>query len=277
MKSKSTSELARNLLHTSTVHGFRYINSKFRARQLIWLLLVLASTGIMFQKVHEVAVKYFQYPFTTTITSEEYNYEPFQNRLFPSTSNNKVKKEGENTQSFEFPAITICNLNSLTTSKMNGTKFHRILLKSKENDTYRYLDEYINDLKETKIVNVSHTIQDMLVDCKDDGWSSCDAQDFKPFYHQEKNMKCFTYTWSRFFGSDIPTDSSSGLRMTIDVEHDDYYKAVYPKQEAGIRLIVHDKDEVPFRHQGVRLSPGFTTYVSLKETKVCFKMDRQDF
>ena len=55
----------------------------------------------------------------------------------------------------------------------------------------------------------------------------------------------------------------NGLRLTLNIEMDDYLSPVTPSQ--GVRMLIHQRDEVPFpAESGIDLSPLVETSVDVK-------------
>ena len=57
------------------------------------------------------------------------------------------------------------------------------------------------------------------------------------------------------------------MELILNVEHYEYYDNADVK-EIGMRLIIHDENELPIRKSGIHLSPGYSTYVEVKKTEV---------
>ena len=60
-------------------------------------------------------------------------------------------------------------------------------------------------------------------------------------------------------------EKRNSLELILNIEHYEYYDDV---KEAGMRLIIHDENELPIRKSGIHLSPGYSTYVEVKKTEV---------
>ena len=187
------------------------------------------------QKLYESTTHFFSYPFSTTTT---------------------IKYEEE----MLFPAVSLCNLNDMRMSVMNGTKLHKAIV-NRGNILALDGKEYTETLRKA-----NHRLEDMLKVCNIEG-KPCYVKNFTQFNHNQGD-RCFTFN-SGHPGHKLIKVNNTGLKhsleMVIDIEHHDYYPDT---QHSGIHLILHGQDETPVKMQGIMLSTGFATYIKVTKRKV---------
>ena len=222
----------------STIHGFHFMFDKeYKIRKYIWILIIGVSVAFLCQKLYESTKKYFEYPISTTTTV---NY----------------------VEELEFPAISLCNINDLRISRMNGTLLHDLIQSGiKENIGDKISgEEYYRTTKEA-----NHLLENMLYKCAILG-KECSYRNFTSFY-QTQGEKCYTFN----SGELIPkmkvkgTGSGNSFELVINIEHYEYYN---DRIDAGVRLIIHEQNETPVLIQGFTLPPGMTSYVAVKKNVV---------
>ena len=91
---KTPSEMWREFVDNTTLHGIRYVFKKRHIPiRLIWLLLLLASGGYYIFTVYRAFNKYYERPINTVVSQK-------------------------NLKEMDFPAVTICSLNAFAKSKI---------------------------------------------------------------------------------------------------------------------------------------------------------------
>lgn len=168
-----------------------------------------------------------------------------------------------------FPAVSICNLNDMKLSKMEGTKLHKAI---QERKSVLSLDgkEYTDTMR-----NANHRLEDMLDECTIQN-KACTVQNFTQFSHNQGD-RCFTFNSGHPGHPSIRVNNTglkNSLEITVNIEHYDYYPDT---RHSGLHLILHGQDETPVKMQGVMLSPGFVTYIKVKKRKVEIKMQYPSF
>ena len=235
-RKRQIAEYKRSFIAKSTLHGLRHcFDKKSYLRRAIWTVLLLTAVGLFVQKVYESTMHYFSFPFSTMKTVQ------YQD-------------------SMQFPAVSLCNLNDMRHSVMNGTKLDKILKHDEQNVSLSG-DEYRNTIR-----RANHKLKDMLYKCSILD-QECSADDFIDF-NKDQGDRCFTFNHGSF-GQPIlyfnKTGPNHALELTINIEEHEYY---VQSDYSGIQLILHGQDETPVKMQGVILSPGFSTYVQVKKRKV---------
>ena len=231
-------EHVEELLANSTLHGLHYcFDRQFLIRRIFWSVLILIALALVIQQLFEGANHFFKYPFFTVMTTKHVN-------------------------KLVFPAVSLCNLNDLRYSVMNGSKLHDMLM-NPMNFNLSALDK--NEYRNT-IQKANHQLKSMLKKCSIKRLS-CSFRNFTQ-YNSKEGTRCFT------FNSGSPghplisvdsTETNKWLELVINVEHDDYY---YDAQDFGIRLILHGQGESPVRKKGILISPGFSALVYPRKRKV---------
>lgn len=237
-RQKKVEKHLKSMLKHSTFHGLQFCFKKENPlRRLIWILLIFLCVGLLVQKMFESTQHFLSHPFSTAKT---------------------VMMQTE----VIFPAVSLCNLNDMRTSKMLGTKLHKFI----ENKDWNISGQLSGDEYRKTIRSANHRLDNMLFDCRIKG-KKCTPKDFTLFYHNQGD-KCYTFN-SGEPGHELVRMNRIGpshsLELTINIEYWDYYVDVL---ESGVHLILHGQEETPVRMQGIVASPGFITYVEIKKRKV---------
>jgi len=224
----------------STCHGLQFcLRAKYKIRRFIWTCLITASLLFLGAQVYEGAVKYLDYPFTTTTTL-----------TYP--------------QKMPLPAVSICNLNDFRVSKMAGTKLQKLIDSYNEttNDSkgiWSYLaDEITAEEYKNTTLGAYHTIENMLQNCTlienvgDKTHKKCFPRDFESFY-TTRGEKCYTLK---------PLPSISVIRLHMNIEYEEYDKMAL---SSGLKVILHNANEIPVDEIGFQISPGFKTDVLISK------------
>ena len=94
---KTSAEMWKEFADNTTLHGIRYVFMKRHiVIRLIWLLLLLTAGGYYIFTVYRAFTKFYSRPVNTVISTKH------------------VKE-------MDFPAVTVCSLNSFSNSKLNVT------------------------------------------------------------------------------------------------------------------------------------------------------------
>ena len=96
-----------------------------------------------------------------------------------------------NVDSLVFPAISICNLNDMKLSVMNGTQVDKAILAM----DVRLLQNVTNEEYDHLINTAKHTLPDMLVECIFDG-EECSHKNFTTFVRSQGDL-CWTFNSGR--------------------------------------------------------------------------------
>ncbi len=204
---------------SATVHGIRFINKDSSLkRKIIWGILVLLSTGFLFWQAHQTIFRFFQFKVNTVVHL---------------TNDGKTK----------FPAITICNTNTLRKSKLNelpyvnDSRVKALVELSKEaySSTKVTAERKNNSAKSSLsgkelrllLSECGHNIKwveegGMLEECRAPTYGGCSSSDFKRYMSYTGN--CFTLNWNPrknrgFYASASGRFSSVRLQLSIQVNN----------------------------------------------------------
>ena len=261
----------------TTLHGARYLCDKNVFRRVLWTLVLIGSFSFCIYQVYETLVAFSQRPFITKVstTTTETN-EPF------------------------FPAVSLCNLNSLNTRRYrNFLKSHNFsepvigkkiqdMLVIVNRDKKALNDEFVKRNPEffrrpktanSRIMsqsNLSHQIEEMLLpvspqfhSCSVNG-KKCTANNFTS-HMSSSNGLCYTFN-SLKNGRPLLyatlSGKNSGLRLLLNIERDSYL-ATNIRPTVGLAIIIHDQKSFPFMEDfGTTVQPGISTLCAFRKRKV---------
>ena len=227
------------LVENSTLHGLHYcFDRQFLIKRICWSILILVALALVIQQLYLGGNHYFKYPFFTVITTKH------------------VSK-------LVFPAVSICNLNTLRFSAINGTWLHDYYMGAQPYNASTFDNEFTKTTLEA-----NHQIKTMLKSCSMTNLP-CSFKNFTRY----QETGCYTFNSGSPGHPLITVDSTNGLKgleLVIDVEHDDYFKFT---DEYGICMKVHGQNNFIFDSWWIFLLPGFSTTVSLKKRKVNYLFD----
>ncbi|KAK3753639.1 hypothetical protein QZH41_014750 [Actinostola sp. cb2023] len=262
----------------TSLHGARFLNDKNIVVRLFWFLVLVSAFGICGYQVYWTIYEYNLSPFTTTITREK-------------------------ARTIEFPAVTICNLNSISkrqyvkAAKAGGTNqtdqelemeiqsaMATMQFQGSENTSAEmHLEQRLNNSESyhqrggwmaSILESYSHKIEDMLSldwlgPCLWRG-VKCSADNFTSLISL-KIGQCFTFNSGKYghpgLNSTIP-GPTNGLRLRLNVEESDH---VSNSQSliSGFKVSIQPRDEYPLVEEfGFALQPGTHTFVALRERKI---------
>ena len=237
LRRKKIEKTVENSVANSTCHGFAQCLDKEHAfRRWIWIMMLFVCVGFSLQKVHGSLNKYFSYPFNTKVTIIYADELPF-------------------------PAVSVCNLNDLRMSVLNGTLLYDLLEHRKHSGEGLNLSTISGDMYRNITQGACHQIQHMLVECKMLG-KKCTFRDFRRFY-QKQGECCYTINGPQ---STIVTVDKSKKSKSFEFEFNIENYEYYDEKAAGLRLILHDQKETPVSMRGDILPPGFTSFVKIKKS-----------
>ncbi|KAK2898226.1 hypothetical protein Q8A67_009644 [Cirrhinus molitorella] len=259
--------------HTSTLHGISHIFSyeKITAKCCLWVVFFLSSlTFLMYVCVDRIQF-YLEYPHVT-------------------------KLDEITTPVMVFPAVTICNLNSIRFSKITRNDLYHAgellaLLNSRhEIRDAPLVEESVMEVLKSKADfrsfkprpfnmwefynRTGHDMKDMLLSCQFRG-SPCRPEDFSVVF--TRYGKCYTFN-SGNTGTPLVSvkgGMGNGLEIMLDIQQDEYLPVWGETDdssfEAGIKVQIHSQDEPPFIDQlGFGVAPGFQTFVSCQEQRLVY-------
>ncbi|XP_058861193.1 amiloride-sensitive sodium channel subunit gamma-like [Acipenser ruthenus] len=271
--------LCGELLKHTSAHG---IPNVFRAahwcRRLLWAVFVGFALCCALWQCTEMVLNYYRYPSHEKIT------------LVSNTM-------------LAFPAVTICNLNSVRYSSVRksvtmtkslqdlGLKQSHRRNKSScwnttcpdspaESDSYpralRKFASQFNQLSDEEKIAMGHQLEDMLIFCNFHG-QMCDTSFFSGFVNY-KFGNCYTFNSQKttdirgapISGAALNTTRAGfvyGLHLELFIQQIEYVKDV--THSAGIRLLVHNHAASPFpEDEGVNIPPGTETDIGMMKVLI---------
>ena len=240
-------EATLNSIKSLTIHGFPNI---FRANHILikiwWFFLTICSIGFSIHFITQTLIEYFSYLVTTQVNLRD------------------------NLGFINFPVVSICNSNKLSTS--NASPYLKYLfsnysanenestieiiqmLKWKEADE---LFEFLNITMENR-QNISNSIKDMLIDCKFTD-TYCSLKDFEWIFNR-KYGNCYRFNSISKPKIVYEIDSYHGLTMVLNLSQSkeidslDISKGFYLSIDDR-RINVYDNfDDVIFVESGLETS-----------------------
>ncbi|XP_059153891.1 acid-sensing ion channel 1C-like isoform X2 [Physella acuta] len=220
----SALDIVRQFADQTTAHGAKYTVTSENGRvwQTVWLATILTTCGYMSYQLVCLSFNYFQYPFQTV------------NRMTPMAS-------------LKFPAITICDLNHIDSTKIR-----------------EYSAEVTEILSFISLIDEgSPSIEDSFVYCSWQGEGE-DCQKLLSYAYTHSG-RCF-----RLNQTVVDTKRSdnygsrSGFFAVLKVNAEGY--TVSDKHSLGFKLFIHhhyDYVDVNLKH--ILLSPGFSYDVSFQQ------------
>ncbi|XP_071127326.1 acid-sensing ion channel 2-like [Mytilus edulis] len=251
----SMQTLWKEFTETTTMHGLRHARkeSKYQLRWVIWIFALIGMGSLLIYTVYTLYVYY---------------------RTNPTLTNINIKF----VKAMNYPAVTICNMSPLKRTSINASAVMttHLLHSSRLGVVLPHL-------------NYSSPAFAELNDPVPEDWlnkSSFDLEDMFHYCVNERHLvpckdilipkitqwgKCFTFNnYQKVATNGIVkgsmTGSTTALTFYIDVKQDEY---VYSTNlAAGVKIVLHDPEEEPdVNNKGFILSPGISTYVSMKMTK----------
>lgn len=231
-------------LRHNTLHGLHYVfDTKSIWRKIFWIAILLIAGGAFINEVKASITQYFQYPFSTLATVD-----------YP----NKIV----------LPAISICDLRDiretiLTSPKLQGE--HSAEANSTEQNSERTMNDV---LKEAFSI-----LDDILISCSlkrginTSKELSCNSEDFTLFLSSDGHT-CYTLNYGDGNRTIFDTDNVGpkyGVHLVLNTK---------PLEEgktyggSGVKVILHQQQELPLKRVGFHVPPGYVTFVDMKKEKV---------
>ncbi|XP_033632069.1 acid-sensing ion channel 3-like [Asterias rubens] len=240
----------------TTFHGLGYVtNNKYNyMRRLGWSAVVLTVSGVLISQIVTLILHFYTYPMTSTISI---NY----------------------VETMTFPAVTLCNFNQFKKSKFNqmDLDFMKKLygplgrdVDSNDFDSISINESAFEDDDDviTWLLSASHTLEDMLIDCKWRSSHNCTAKNFTRRFTD--HGVCFTFNEPANKAEPLSVrnaGSRDGLYMRLYAEHDEY--TFGESTAAGFRVLLHPQGVLPLVQElGFSLSPGFESSVAVRQNKI---------
>ena len=269
-------EELRSFAEDTTLHGARFLFTDNIFRRLLWTVAVIACFGYCCHQVFTCVSEFKKRPFNTKITT--------------NTSTDK---------GVIFPAVTLCNLNSLNTRRyvqILSMHENRSIIERKLKD-YSLLSRRSNEISRQDFQNrnpglflrpsiadttkqlqglLSHQIEEMLLprsshfeSCSFNG-KRCDVKNFSS-YQSFMFGNCYTFNSAEDGNPPLQATMAgqyNGLKLRLNVEREDYLKnALNPF--VGLVILIHDQKTFPIVEEfGIKVQPGVSTLCAIKRKKV---------
>ncbi|XP_053551428.1 amiloride-sensitive sodium channel subunit gamma-like [Bombina bombina] len=275
---KTLRKLCRAIIQNTSAHGIPNIfRSRHWLRRLVWLSFVSLALFCALWQCTEMVMTYYTYP---------------SHEKIMLISSAKLK----------FPAVTICNLNSVKLSAIKRSfamatslqdsglelthrrnRSHSMNMSSDypdENVQYagafnRFASEF-NQLPDEQKIRMGHQLEEMLIFCNFHG-QECNSSFFSAFINY-KFGNCYTFNsqkGSDFKGNPVSTDPLNttkagfmyGLHLELFIQQIEYVRDM--THSAGIRLLIHDQLQMPFpEDEGVNVPPGAETDIGMMKVHI---------
>ena len=221
---------------SNSVGGLSYVlTSKSKIRRFIWLVIILVCVAISLYLLRNSFSKVLNPPTSTTITNDL-------------------------DVSLEFPAVTICNVNTFSAEKLRSYGIDPANFGSNYREYIETLDDFNKTTRELVHTSASNSIGGCGL-----GRYECNVdEDFD--FSLKTLLACFTFNSGRKkpIKKVNGTGENNGLHFYFDVREDDYVRTVIG--DAGVRIVVHPQDEPPHPDRfGVAASPGTYMHISFKK------------
>ncbi|XP_062594595.1 uncharacterized protein LOC134256016 [Saccostrea cucullata] len=230
--------------NNASFHGLHFVTDPLsnKPRRLFWLLLLLACLAVLIYQIVDRVIYFYSYPVTVNV---KVNYN----------------------RSLEFPAVTICNQNAYKATLSASLGRYRLIEKMYSESFNR------TDLQQFSAENIS--LGDLFLQ------SSHRRNDFifrriwkgqvvdEEDIHKMATDHGVCYTFKNYGLDDFVTSPGveNGLRLTLNIEQYEYMPG--PHDAAGIKMLLHDRNEIPRVHAlGQAIPPGAHVFVGVKIVEV---------
>ncbi|XP_038055439.1 acid-sensing ion channel 2-like [Patiria miniata] len=233
--------------NSTTFHGLSYvINNKHSGpRRLLWFVIVVAMSTWLIYSVTLSFITYFNYPITSAISI---NY----------------------VDNITFPAVTLCNFNQFRRSTLTEEKL-KVLREIYESNPPDEIDftpfdgETNFDFDENHLLEISHNLDTMLIDCKWKSSQKCTVQNFTSRFTD--HGVCFTFNDPEDVSERLQVINAgrdNGLFLRLFAETNEY--AFGENTAAGFRILLHSQGLMPLvKEVGISVSPGFESSIAVRK------------
>ncbi|XP_069098634.1 amiloride-sensitive sodium channel subunit gamma-2-like [Pleurodeles waltl] len=270
-------QLGRDILEHTSAHGIPNVfRSRHWFRRLLWTVFVSFALCCALWQCSEMVLTYYSYP-----------------------SHEKIMLVSSARQ--KFPAVTICNLNSVRLSAINknfamftslqdsGLELTHRRNRSQNSNSTDDADDHIqyasafnkfasefNQLSDEQKIEMGHHLEDMLIFCNFHG-QECNSSFFSGFINY-KFGNCFTFNSQKatdLRGNPINSEALNitkagfmyGLHLELFIQQIEYVRDM--THAAGIRLLIHDQSQMPFpEDEGVNIPPGAETEIGMMKVHI---------
>lgn len=240
-------------LRHNTLHGLHYVfDTKSIWRKMMWVGILLICGGVFLNEVRQSITQYLQYPFSTLSTVD------YPNKL-------------------EIPAISICDLRDIRKTILNSSKVNWTSRSEANSTTPNSTVTMTDVLKDSLSV-----LDEILISCSlkrgvtNKKALPCDKRNFSLFISSDGHS-CYTLNSGRNGGRLMETDNVGplyGVHMVVNTEPLEKGKTY---GSSGLKVILHQHEELPLKRVGFHVPPGYVTYVDMKKQKVFFSFISQLF
>ncbi|XP_020894439.2 acid-sensing ion channel 2, partial [Exaiptasia diaphana] len=241
-----SSQLVTDFAGYSTLHGFHFVLGLHAPiRRLLWLCLILSCVSFL---VVQLVLSYQKL----------------------SAHRHVLDRDVVPSKSLTFPAFTLCNINMMKRSMIDGTDAQLYLDKLDPVKASQVVNKTLSssfDLKKA-VLEYGHTASEMIKLCTWNG-KICSYKNFTTSFSYTYGL-CHTFNLGDNEEELLNSTSNQrdlGLILMIDINDDEYYGPI-SYLSTGIKVVVHDQKEHPMVDEfGDDVMPGFTTSIKIKREK----------
>ncbi|XP_039267784.2 acid-sensing ion channel 2-like isoform X2 [Styela clava] len=265
----------------STLHGINHIfvDGRWTLRRLLWGAAFFTSLGLFLLQGYDRYAYYVSKPHVTKLDELE-------------------------AKIMDFPAITICNMNSFRFSQVTTDDFYYVGRQIFElfDDDYNLRDGYRDDktwgtvLKKIQPIlsqkndfqpskkdfnmfefynRTGHALEATILQCRYQGINCARLKDWHVVF--TRYGKCYTFNSGVQYSplTTLKGGIDNGLELLLDTQQNEYMPVWDENDEisveAGFKVQIHVQGEPPFIHElGFGVSPGFQTLVATQEQRITF-------
>ncbi|XP_076110073.1 FMRFamide-activated amiloride-sensitive sodium channel-like isoform X1 [Mytilus galloprovincialis] len=245
----------------STAHGLSKVATSIKTkRKVMWALLVIVGFTAATLQLSLLVKKYLQ--FSVVEVSEMKTGMPV-----------------------EFPAVTICNIQAISLTKIKHQmerrhskvvdwfKFQQCSRFGEQQIRMESTQAFFENLNSEAMAS-GHDINDILLHCRFNQ-HKCNASKFTHFFDGQNYFNCYTFNSKRLAEKILiqATGPEYGLSVVIALDNDDPPLGAYGLYDinnniahsAGLRVQVHAPNTMPSPvDHGFDIPPGFSSSVGLK-------------
>ncbi|KAL5011457.1 hypothetical protein ScPMuIL_010008 [Solemya velum] len=257
IKSPRVFDIWKNYAQCTTLHGLRHVvnSNTMKAQRITWVVFIIIMLVVLVALTTTQISRFLQHH---TVNKQ---YQTIADRL-------------------EFPTVTICSFNRVSDKSVEDPLTRSILrniyVTGKANSTL------LKDLdpKVTKSMNVTDIfikgaskINETFLGCY---WQNVQIKCTDYFrYVYLSDRICFAFNSKEYIRETgkrletVHTGGSDGLIVQMDARQGDYF--IGDSGAAGFKVLVHEPFQEPMVSKlGFAVSPGKSTFVAVKKTKLSF-------
>ncbi|GFR91637.1 degenerin mec-10 [Elysia marginata] len=244
----SPTEMILEFGENTSMHGLsRAMADRPLWRRLIWAALVIGFVVWATYNTTQIISDFQGHPVMTSVSNE------YQGKL-------------------QFPAVTICNMNRLKEHKIPANVLNFVQYYSSVgvpvNELNRLVSLFMRNFTKKSQREMGNQLDEMLYSCTF-GTEPCDVFNFTYIYNLRYG-NCYTFASHQFPHRDEwvarRAGPEHGLSLELDVRYDEY---MVSSPVAGVKIVIHDKGEVPFPEDGgVVAGTGLYTSIGIRKSKI---------